>query len=65
MMERTTGGSCSERERRRHSAGEGEEKRWIGGVDGAMRIACPQLPVPGCIPDMFDADSFINANLTA
>lgn len=42
-----------------------KKKKCFGGAEGAMKIACPQLPVPGCIPDMFDADSFINANLTA
>lgn len=40
-------------------------KDGVEGVEGAMKIACPQLRVPGWIPDMFDADSFINANSTA
>lgn len=65
MMERTTGGSCSERGRQRIVLVKEKKKMWSGGAEGAMKIACPQLRVPGWIPDMFDADSFISANLTA
>lgn len=40
-------------------------KRQSGGAERVMKIACPQLRVPGRTPDVLDADSFINANLTA
>lgn len=42
-----------------------KKKMAWGGLEGEMKIACPELRVPGWIPDMFDADSFISANLTA
>lgn len=45
--------------------GSGGGGRRSGGVERAMKIACPQCSmfVAGSL-DMFDADSFINANLT-
>lgn len=40
-------------------------KRWIGGGGERDEDRLSTALVPGWIPEMFDADSFINANLTA
>lgn len=63
--EGATGGSCYQRKRRRRddAGGGDEEMDWGWGERDEDRLSTAL--VPGWIPEMFDADSFINANLTA
>ena len=63
--EGATGGSCYQRRRDDAGAGVvvGMDWRGLQGESDEDRLSTAS--VPGWIPEMFDADSFINANLTA
>lgn len=58
--EGTTGGSCYQRRRKDGAEVVGKDG-WRGRDEDKLSTAL----VPGWVPEMFDADSFINANLTA